>query len=74
MENENIETIQVSNSSMISTIDYDNDSKEMTVTFKNGNQYKYFDVPREEFEALRQSESIGSYFNKIKSKYQFEKI
>lgn len=69
-----METIQVSNSSMISTIDYDNDSKEMTVTFKNGNQYKYFDVPREEFEALRQSESIGSYFNKIKSKYQFEKI
>ena len=74
MENENMETIQVSNSSMISTIDYDNDSKEMTVTFKNGNQYKYFDVPREEFEALRQSESIGSYFNKIKSKKKKKKI
>lgn len=69
-----METIQVSNSSMISTIDYDSENQELTVTFKNGNQYKYFDVPREEFEALRQSESIGSYFNKIKSKYQFEKI
>lgn len=69
-----METIQVSNSSMISTIDYDNDSKEMTVTFKNGNQYKYFDVPREEFEALRQSESIGTAFNKIKNKYRFEKL
>lgn len=69
-----METIQVSNSSMISTIDYDNDSKEMTVTFKNSNQYKYFDVPREEFETLKTSESIGTAFNKIKNKYRFEKL
>lgn len=64
----------VCSSQILSVIEYCNDTKEMTVEFKNGNKYKYFDVPREEFEALQESNSIGKYFNKIKNNFRVEKL
>lgn len=71
-----METIQVSNSSMISTIYYDRESQELIVTFKNGGQYKYFDVPAELFEQLSSvTENLGKFFTaNVKTKFRFEKI
>lgn len=71
-----METINVSNSSMISTITYDRDSQEMIVTFNNGGEYKYFDVPPEVFEQMStMTEGLGKFFTvNVKSKYRYVKI
>ena len=46
------------------------------VTFKNGGQYKYFDVPAELFEQLSTiTENLGKFFTaNVKTKFRFEKI
>jgi hypothetical protein len=76
MENLNMETINVSNSSMISTLTYDRDAQELIVTFKNGGQYKYFDVPPELFSEMSTiTENLGKFFTaNVKTKFRFEKI
>jgi hypothetical protein len=62
-------------SSQISYIGYDEDSKELFVTFKNGSTYKYEDVPKNRYEQLMNCESIGKYFGEmIKNVYEFTKI
>lgn len=69
-------TINVTRSSMISQLAYDSEAKELTVTFNNGGQYKYFDVPANVFDALISNEdSIGKYFSaNVKTKFKYEKI
>lgn len=71
-----METINVSNSSMISTLDYDRENQELTVTFKSGGKYKYFDVPPDVFDQMSATEeSIGKFFTvNVKTKYRYEKI
>lgn len=71
-----METINVSNSSMISSITYDRESKELIVMFNNGGQYKYFDVPAEVFDQMStMTEGLGKFFaSNVKAKYQYEKI
>ena len=68
--------IDVTRSSMISALDYDEAVQELTVTFNNGGKYKYFDVPKEAFDALlADEESIGKHFgSRIKNKYRYEKV
>lgn len=47
----------------------------LTVTFANGGQYEYADVPQEQAEAFANAESPGKYFAKeIKGKYEFKKV
>lgn len=71
-----MKTINVSNSSMISTITYDRDTQELIVTFNNGGQYKYFDVPPELFDQLATvTENMGKFFTaNVKTKFRYEKI
>ncbi len=65
----------VPNSSTIYRLKYDDDRRELTVTFVNGAQYLYTDVPLDVFEEMIKAESIGSFFAKnIKAKYAFRHL
>ena len=63
------------NSSQISYIGYDEETKELFVTFKNGSTYKYKDVPLFKFNNMKVDPSVGKYFNMyIKDIYVGTKI
>lgn len=51
-------------SSAIQAVAYDVEDKTLTVRFKQGAEYDYYDVPKEKFEGLLKAESVGKYFNK----------
>jgi hypothetical protein len=63
-------------SSMLSSATYDEETQELIVTFNNGGEYKYFDVPNHiwlDFKA--QNENVGKWFTtNIKNKYRYEKV
>jgi len=50
-------------SSVIASIGFDEEKNLLEVEFQSGRLYHYFLVPRAEFEALREAESIGVHFN-----------
>lgn len=61
-------------SSNISKIGYSNDNT-LLVEFNNGTEYTYANVPKEEFDKLKDAESVGSTLNKsIKNKYTCKKV
>lgn len=48
---------------------------DLYVKFLNGSEYKYFSVPFEQFEALRDAPSVGKYLNSdIKPNFQVERL
>ena len=51
------------NSSNIRAVGYDDETRELRVTFLNGATYSYSAVPPETFEGLKSSPSVGSYFH-----------
>jgi KTSC domain len=58
-------------SSAISVIGYDEESRELFVRFRNGDAYTYLDVPPEEWLALCDAESKGTFVNQvIKPRYE----
>ena len=54
-------------SSMLLSCEYDEENKELTVTFTNGKDYVYEDVSKDIYDSLITAESVGKYFNSIKS-------
>jgi len=42
---------------------YDSNSKELTLTFKNGRRYKYTGVMKEIYSGFEKADSNGKYFN-----------
>lgn len=63
------------NSSQISYIGYDEETKELFITFKNGSTYKYEDVPEDIYKILLSSPTKGKYFaDNIKDKYKTTKL
>jgi hypothetical protein len=52
-------------SSVIAAVAYDEDNEVLEVRFHNGRVYRYFQVPREEHDALFAADSIGRYFNEV---------
>ena len=74
MVNDNIlkETAEVSSSAVFS-ISYEHETKSMFITFVSGVCYVYNNVDYNDFILLKNSNSIGSFFNKhIKNKYVWE--
>ena len=69
-------THHVTRSSMISEIEYNSDEKLLTLTFgKGGQKYNYSDVPKQVYEDLLASDSVGKYFlANIRDKYSTERI
>ena len=63
-------------SSNISELGYDDNTKELHVKFKHGNGvYVYKDVPKETFDKMTESESLGKFLNtEIKNVFLFDKV
>jgi len=58
------------NSSAISHIGYDRDTKQMKITFKQGKTYDYCGVPENIFDEFLNASSVGKYYDKyIKDNY-----
>lgn len=56
-------------------VDYDNDTEILTIGFKSGSVYQYYDVPENIVNRLIKASSLGSYFhNYIKYEFDFEQI
>ena len=63
------------NSSNLVKSEYDVESKQMIVEFKNGQRYEYEEVPHKVYAEFRQSESQGKYFStQINKKFDFKKL
>lgn len=62
------------NSSNLKSGSYNTETQKLTLEFKHGGSYNYFEVPWAIFTALRMSNSQGKYFSaNIKNNYKFEK-
>jgi hypothetical protein len=65
---------EVQSSNIVRT-EYDTESKEMIVEFKNGLKYKYDSVPHEIYTRFRMTESQGKFFSSdISKKYKYTKL
>lgn len=63
-------------SSNVASIAYDDGSGVAFVSFKNGSLYKYSDVPREEYENLRDADSVGRHLQGVflGKGFEYEKL
>ena len=63
-----------SQSTAIKSFDYDEAKKILRVTFGNGSIYKYLDVPASIYKELKETSSVGQYFNaNIRDKFGFDR-
>lgn len=63
------------NSSNLKSVGYDETRETLEIEFLHGDVYRYFDVPKSEYEALMKANSHGKYFvAHIKDNYMFEKV
>lgn len=63
------------NSTNLSQVGYDPDTKMMDVTFQSGLTYRYFEVEQILFERLAIAPSKGQYFNTwVKGQYKYERL
>jgi hypothetical protein len=54
---------------------YDTESKDMIVEFKNGTRYQYNEVPHATYTKFRMAESQGKYFSTdIAKKFKYNKL
>ncbi len=61
-------------SSNLSSADYDEEARTMTITFRSGGTYTYENVDQGTYDGLLASPSPGKYFfENIKDKFTFEK-
>ncbi|MDJ0591062.1 MAG: lysine--tRNA ligase [Pleurocapsa sp. MO_226.B13] len=59
-----------SQSSAIKEFDYDAEKQILRITFGNGSVYQYLDVPEKIYKELKESSSVGQYFNaQIRDKF-----
>jgi KTSC domain len=62
-------------SANITRSEYDTESKEMIVEFKNGARYIYNEVPHNVYTKFRLSESQGKFFTaEISKKFKYAKL
>lgn len=52
-------------SSQLSEVGYDPETKKLEIQFKNGAVYEYDNVPQSTYDELMAAESVGAYFNKF---------
>ena len=64
--------IETPDSSTLGRFDYNKDTHVLTVEFKNGGRYNYFDVPEVMFEQMQAAASKGQFLAKsIKNSYRY---
>ena len=72
----NVTDLMKTTSSNVDSVAFDGASDTAFVTFKNGSLYKYEGVSEEEFIALKEAKSVGSYLSRIflKKGFGYEKL
>jgi lysyl-tRNA synthetase, class II len=61
-------------STAIKDFDYDADKQILRVVFGNGSVYKYADVPEKIYKELKETSSVGQYFNsQVRDKFGFDR-
>jgi hypothetical protein len=65
---------EVSNSSVISSYEYDDETLVLEVEFKTGVTYRYFDVDNATFTRLQSADSVGNFVSTEIKKFKFEKV
>ena len=61
-------------STNVNALAYDEQDQVMSVEFKAGNRYQYFEVPPHIFDECLNASSVGQYFNKnIKNKFRYSR-
>ena len=67
--------IETPESSNISRFSFDENNMVLTVEFKSGGTYQYFDVPEGIFEQMRSAESKGRFLaQNIKGTYRYARL
>jgi hypothetical protein len=62
-------------SSVMTRVEYDEDVKELDITFTSGKTYRYLNVPLEIYVGLLDAGSKGEYFNDtIKDAFAFAEV
>jgi len=62
-------------SSVMTFVQYDDEARELDITFTSGKIYRYLDVPPAVYEELLGAESKGEYFNDcIKDEFAFAEV
>jgi len=62
-------------SSMMTSVEYDEDDRELDITFSGGKTYRYFDVPLDVYADLLDAESKGKFFNEnIKDVFEHNEV
>ena len=57
------------------SVTYNKGSSTLTITFKRGGTYKYYDVPQKIYEDLLEAESKSTYFrSNIKMVFSYDKV
>lgn len=63
------------NSSALTVVRYNKDDLTLTIKLKDGNTYKYADVPYDVYLELVNADSKGRYFNmNIRNNFHFERV
>jgi hypothetical protein len=59
----------------VRNVDYDAAAESLTVLFENGRRYRYHKVAYEDWNALMQADSKGSYLRRsIQPRHRFEEV
>jgi hypothetical protein len=61
-------------SAAIAAVACDFDRKTLDLKFRQGNNYRYFNVPPSLFEALLEAESAGAFWNSVKNNYRYQRL
>lgn len=62
-------------SSVIKSLHYDSYSHTLRIAFVSGSTYDFENVPETTYQLLKNSGSMGTFFNqKIKQKYKYKKV
>jgi hypothetical protein len=62
-------------SSTIKSVEYDDDARELDITFTSGKRYRYFNVPLEIYAEFLDAGSKGKFFNEnIKGAFAFSEV
>lgn len=67
-------TLQPVNSSSLTAVGYEADTQTLTIEFRNGGTYEFYEVPESTHQELMAAGSHGEYFARnIRGKYRYAK-
>ena len=67
--------IETPNSSNLARYKYDDKARVLTVEFKNGGTYNYYDVPQGVFEQMKAAQSKGEFLARsIKGAFRYARV